>query len=398
MILKKRKFPRKLTGAAAALFALLFLLGCPPFKSINTSAEGAREGSRVSSSLEASSSNEDEAPQPEAANTGGEEDALAVQVSLPPASLIRSAQFAIIPPNAAPGEPVTVGYSDDFSRNSGLRGLQAVLLDSRGRRLTRAVFFDLQNDDYYYESTQDGNREYYVLGRPELKAALLAVPVTAAAGNAILRIESADGVIKDLPFTINPREFISETISLNQENTDIRIAPNPQRTRESEQLWAVLSRTGTTVYSGEKYIPPVSSTRRTSFFGDTRTYQYVDGSRDSSIHAGIDYGVPTGTEVRACAPGRVVMARERIVTGFTVVMEHLPGVYSLYYHLDSLAVSEGNVCEEGALLGMSGSTGLSTGPHLHWEMRVAGEYADPDIFLARPVLDKTDILNKLTNY
>jgi murein DD-endopeptidase MepM/ murein hydrolase activator NlpD len=64
--------------------------------------------------------------------------------------------------------------------------------------------------------------------------------------------------------------------------------------------------------------------------------------------------------------------------------------------MDSIAVNPGDIVEAGALLGKSGSTGLATGPHLHWEIRVSGENADPDAFLARPVLDKNDIIDKLT--
>ena len=88
----------------------------------------------------------------------------------------------------------------------------------------------------------------------------------------------------------------------------------------------------------------------------------------------------------------------RIVTGNTVILEHLPGLYSLYYHLDKIAVSEGSIVEAGTILGESGSTGLATGPHLHWEIRVSTENADPDVFLSRPVLDKKDIIDKLASY
>jgi len=107
--------------------------------------------------------------------------------------------------------------------------------------------------------------------------------------------------------------------------------------------------------------------------------------------------VPTGTEVRACAAGKVVLARNRIVTGNSVVIEHLPGLYSLYYHMDSINVPEGIIVEASYPLGMSGSTGLATGPHLHWEIRVSTESADPDAFLARPILDKKDIINRMRN-
>jgi murein DD-endopeptidase MepM/ murein hydrolase activator NlpD len=139
----------------------------------------------------------------------------------------------------------------------------------------------------------------------------------------------------------------------------------------------------------------VASTRRTSFFGDRRVFKYANGNEDTSIHAGVDYGVPTGTPVSACGPGRVVLARNRIVTGNSVVLEHLPGVYSLYYHLDSIAVNEGVMVDAGTLLGRAGATGLATGPHLHWEIRVAGENTDPDILMARPLLDKDAILAKI---
>jgi murein DD-endopeptidase MepM/ murein hydrolase activator NlpD len=124
-------------------------------------------------------------------------------------------------------------------------------------------------------------------------------------------------------------------------------------------------------------------------------FRYVTGGSDTAIHAGVDYGVPTGTEVRASAAGRVALARIRIVTGNSVVLEHLPGVYSLYYHLDSIHVGQGGMVNAGDPLGKSGSTGLATGPHLHWEIRVAGENADPDAFLGRAVLDKDAILSKL---
>ena len=292
-------------------------------------------------------------------------------------------RFVLIPESARPGEPVTIAYSDAFDA-LGYRNLQAVLLDSRGRWLTRAVFFDLPGESGHLQEAG-------------LKAAILAVPSTALIGDATIRIESGGGAIREIPFVIESREFRSETISLDQENSDLRTVPDPQKTAESEQLWAVISRTGREIYSGGPFTAPVESTRRTSPYGSRRVYNYADGESDTTIHAGVDIGVPTGTAVSACAAGRVVLARERIVTGNTVIVEHLPGVYSLYYHMDSIAVTESDSVEEGALLGESGSTGLATGPHLHWEIRVSTENADPDFFLSRPVLDKEAILNKLTN-
>ncbi|MCL2609977.1 MAG: M23 family metallopeptidase, partial [Treponema sp.] len=126
-----------------------------------------------------------------------------------------------------------------------------------------------------------------------------------------------------------------------------------------------------------------------------RVFVNADGRRSTSIHAGVDIRSATGTEVFSSGAGRVALARERIVSGNTVIVEHLPGIFSLYYHLDSLAVKEGQTVARGALVGRSGSTGLSTGPHLHWEIRVFGENTDPDAFLARPLIDREAILGML---
>jgi murein DD-endopeptidase MepM/ murein hydrolase activator NlpD len=245
-----------------------------------------------------------------------------------------------------------------------------------GRRLGAAKFFPLP-------------------AVPPCWAALLGVPSTAGIGPARLRIEAGDSLLGELALEITERSFITEEIPLNQANTNIRTQEDPQKTREAELLWAILNRSGTDIYSLGPFIPPLSSTRRTSFFGDRRVFVYTGGGRDRSIHGGVDYGVPTGTPVWACADGKVVLARFRIVTGHSVVMEHLPGVYSLYYHLNSIAVSEGQVLKAGEALGQSGATGLATGPHLHWEIRVSGENTDPDALIAAPVIDRDAILSKL---
>jgi len=75
--------------------------------------------------------------------------------------------------------------------------------------------------------------------------------------------------------------------------------------------------------------------RETAGFADERRYIYYDGSSDSTLHGGIDLGAKEGSEVVACAGGRVAFAGPRIVTGNTIVLEHLPGLFSLYMHLSA---------------------------------------------------------------
>ena len=74
------------------------------------------------------------------------------------------------------------------------------------------------------------------------------------------------------------------------------------------------------------------------------------------------------------------MAENRITTGWSVCIEHLPGLYSLYYHMNKLDVTEGQIVQKGERLGESGCTGLATGPHIHWEVRLNAEAINPEYF------------------
>ena len=281
-------------------------------------------------------------------------------------------KYTLIPETPRPGEPVTIGV------NSAVR--RAVLLANE-KQLSKAAFFPVPASG----------------GKPGFMAAILAVPSTASPGAAVIRLETGDGAVSEIPLTIADREFISETIALNQTLTGLITETDPQKTAEAELLWAILNRTGNEIYHSGTFILPVSSTRRTSIFGTRRVYKYPNGRSSTSIHAGVGFGVPTGTQIIVSGSGKVVLARMRIVTGNTVIVEHAPGVYSLYYHLDKIETQEGDMVSAGTLIGLAGATGFATGPHLHWELRVSGENTDPDIFVIRPILDKDLIISKIFN-
>jgi len=285
-----------------------------------------------------------------------------------------SFRYALIPENPRPGEPVTVGVSVSS-------GAKTVALIAGGKRLAKSAFFNVPAEE----------------GKPAFLAAILPVPSTAKPGAVTIVFETSTGLLGEITMEIAGRDFVSEVIELNPVLTGVRTDPDPQKTAESARLQAIINRAGNEIFCYGSFVPPVTATRRTSFFGDRRVYKYSNGGSDVSIHAGIDYGVPKGTVVTSCGPGKVVLARSRIVTGNSIVIEHLPGVYSIYYHLDKIEVEEGVMVAMGAPIGLSGATGLATGPHLHWEIRVSGENSDPDAFVARPILDKDAILSKIYN-
>jgi murein DD-endopeptidase MepM/ murein hydrolase activator NlpD len=122
---------------------------------------------------------------------------------------------------------------------------------------------------------------------------------------------------------------------------------------------------------------PVESTRVTDPFGTRRSY---DLGATYSFHEGIDYGIPVGSSVRAPAPGVVVLAEKLFVRGNGVVVDHGNGVCSGYWHNSSILVKVGQQVKTGDLLALSGNTGLSNGPHSHFEIRVAGIPTNPAVW------------------
>ncbi len=99
------------------------------------------------------------------------------------------------------------------------------------------------------------------------------------------------------------------------------------------------------------------------------------------LHAGVDFDAPMGAPVIAAKEGRVIFAGVQGGYGNVVVIQHAGPVTTVYAHLSSIDVRTGNYLGKGELLGRIGSTGLSTGPHLHFEVRVNGEAKDPMLFL-----------------
>jgi murein DD-endopeptidase MepM/ murein hydrolase activator NlpD len=131
----------------------------------------------------------------------------------------------------------------------------------------------------------------------------------------------------------------------------------------SERLW-------TSLFG----LPLAGELRTTAPFGQRRSY---GGGPVASYHSGHDYGADEGTPILAPMTATVALAEPLQVRGQAVILDHGLGVFTGFWHLSRIDVEVGQVVSKGDVIGLVGDTGLSTGPHLHWEMRVHGVPVDP---------------------
>ena len=150
-------------------------------------------------------------------------------------------------------------------------------------------------------------------------------------------------------------------LEVEREATVARVALRERRA--DRQLAALLQSLAATP---EGWVSPVSDAYRiTATFG-------ARGSMWSNTHTGVDLAAPTGTPVRAVAPGTVTFAADNGAYGLRVAIQHADGVETWYAHLSSIAVEVGQTVPQGAPIGAIGVTGNVTGPHLHLELRPGG--------------------------
>jgi murein DD-endopeptidase MepM/ murein hydrolase activator NlpD len=172
--------------------------------------------------------------------------------------------------------------------------------------------------------------------------------------------------------TVRASLFQTEAVTLTGET--MALLDPVLRAEEQAYLDAIWSGPRPERFWSAGWSSPMTATLPSSLFGTTRLYYPgpVPG-----LHTGLDLRARRGVPVFAPAPGVVALAETLRARGNVLVLDHGWGVYSSYFHLDSMAVAKGESVPAGAPIGAVGATGMVTGPHLHWEVRVLGVPVSP---------------------
>jgi murein DD-endopeptidase MepM/ murein hydrolase activator NlpD len=213
--------------------------------------------------------------------------------------------------------------------------------------------------------TQDGNQHY----------ALFGIHAFADAGvySMTLTATTPDGAQTTFVMRVRADEggYGTESISLDTQQQDLL---TPQVTEPEWQRVATIMSgfTAQRYFDGLMGLPSTGAI--TSQFGTRRAY---NGGTLDTFHSGTDFGGAPGSPITAPAAGVVVLAETLPVRGNATIIDHGWGVLTGYWHQSEIYVSVGEVVTAGQVIGAVGSTGRSTGPHLHWEMWVGGVQVDP---------------------
>lgn len=185
-------------------------------------------------------------------------------------------------------------------------------------------------------------------------------------------IESFNTQIQDTQAQIDQKEK-----ELKEEQELIEQMKEIERQRAAAAAAAAAAAQGSVstsfVPTASGYIWPVSSHTISSEFG----YRTDPINGTTSYHSGLDIAASSGTPIAAIADGQVAWSYYSSSAGNWIGIDHGNGVYSVYMHCSLSAVSAGDVVSQGQTIGYVGSTGRSTGPHLHLSIRLNGEYVDP---------------------
>lgn len=168
---------------------------------------------------------------------------------------------------------------------------------------------------------------------------------------------------KEIHFTVSA-SVSSSTVGNNDAVIQYRETIYPlYETFETEEYWE------------GNFINPVEGARISSTFGEMR---FVNNAKTPSRHAGIDYAIKCGTDVLASNAGKVEYAGFLTMIGNTIVIDHGLGLKTFYEHMEDITITQGDMVEKGQLIGHVGTTGYSTGCHLHFQAMVKNQSINPE--------------------
>ncbi|MEJ2696768.1 MAG: M23 family metallopeptidase [Candidatus Sulfobium sp.] len=179
------------------------------------------------------------------------------------------------------------------------------------------------------------------------------------------------GAVTEIHIAVMRTDFPTISLTLPEKEVILSQRDLDRAKREQTLLESIWQKETPRLWKGDFILPlPTEISTR---FGCRR----VLNKKRVSVHKGIDMRGRRGEPVKACNSGKVVLAENLFFGGNTVILDHGTGIYSIYMHLSKFDVQPGDMVSKGQTVGLVGSTGRATGPHLHFSMKVLDVSTNP---------------------
>ena len=222
-----------------------------------------------------------------------------------------------------------------------------------------------------------GEHRVMVIRHEDQWYAVVGIGLDTAPGELSLDVTQPGATPSQVKFSVSAKQYPEQDLTIK--NPEM-VNPTPSELRridrEQRHLDKVVNGWRRTSKPGVSFIWPVKGPE-TSGFGLKR----VLNGEARSPHSGIDIGAPSGTPVHAPADAVVADVGRYYFCGKTLTLDMGEGLYSVYCHLSKIKVKPGQRVKQGQLVGKIGATGRTTGPNLHWTVRLNGAAVDPGVFL-----------------
>jgi len=166
--------------------------------------------------------------------------------------------------------------------------------------------------------------------------------------------------------------YLSEEIKVSSSKVSLSVSNKQRTAKEYKEAIDVYNQVSQKSFWFDDFMYPLES-KVTSPFGTKRVYN----NTTKSYHTGIDFKAPLNTQIKASNNGIVKISKNRFYAGNSIIIDHGHGIYTCYFHLNKMFVNVGDFVQKGDIIGLSGSTGRSTGPHLHFATFVNGIQVNP---------------------
>jgi murein DD-endopeptidase MepM/ murein hydrolase activator NlpD len=185
------------------------------------------------------------------------------------------------------------------------------------------------------------------------------------------KLKYLDGKEEVFVFKSQKFDYPEETLKVSKSKVKLS-KENLDRVYKEQQKLNEIYKKSVDVFLFENEFSSPLETELTSKYGKKRVFNKVKKGQ----HLGNDFRAAVGTKIPSSNMGKVVLADDLFYSGKTVIIDHGMGIFSMYGHLDKILVKSGRRVRKGEVLGLAGATGRVTGPHLHWGVKVHGDWID----------------------